>query len=50
MSKKVYILKSCTDLSKEPKSVEAIYIYAPGRSHYTLSENGLIYRSPSHYS
>ena len=39
LSKKVHFLQSCADLSKKPKSVKAIYIYASESSHYTLSEN-----------
>ena len=39
LSKKVLSLQFCADLSKKPKSVKAIYIYASESSHYTLSEN-----------
>ena len=31
-------------------SVKAIYIYASESSHYTLWENGIVYRSPNHHS
>ena len=48
LSKKVHFLQFCADLSKKSKSVKAIYIYASESSHYTLSENGMVYRSPSH--
>ena len=42
--KKVHFLQFCADLSKKSKSVKAIYIYASERSHYTLSENAMVYR------
>ena len=38
------------DLSKKPKSIKAISIYASESSHYTLSENGMVYRGLSHRS
>ena len=41
LSKKVNFLQFCTDLSKKPKSVKAIYIWAFGSSHYTLLENDM---------
>ena len=44
LSKKVHFLGLCTDLSKKPKSVKAIYIYASESSHCTLSENDMVYR------
>ena len=50
LSKKVHFLQFCADLSEKSKSVEAIYIYASESSHYTLSENAVIYRSLSHCS
>ena len=50
LSKKVHFLQFRADLSKKSKSVKAIYIYASENSHYTLSENGMIYRGPSHCS
>ena len=43
LSKKVHFLQSCADLSKKSMSIKAIYIYASGRSHYALSENGIVY-------
>ena len=48
LSKKVYFLQFCADLSKKSKSVKAIYIYASESSHYTLSENGMVYRCLKH--
>ena len=48
--KKVHFLQFCADLSKKSKSVKAIYIYASERSHYTLSENAMVYRVLSHCS
>ena len=50
LSKKVHFLQFCADLSKKSKSVKAIYIYASESSHYTLSENAMIYRGLSHRS
>ena len=41
---------SCTDLSKKPNSVKVIYIYASEISHYTLSENHMVYKCLSHRS
>ena len=37
-------------LSKKNKSVKATYLYAPESSHYTLSENGMVYGGLSHRS
>ena len=50
LSKKVHFLQFCADLSKKSKSVKAIYIYASESSHYTLSENAMVYRGLSHCS
>ena len=50
LSKKMHFLQFCTDLSKKSNSVEAICIYASESSHYTLSENAMIYRGLSHHS
>ena len=50
LSKKVHFLQFCADLSKKCKSVEAIYIYASESSHYTLSENAMVFRGLSHRS
>ena len=50
LSKKVHFLQFCADLSKKSKSVKAIYIYASESSHYTLSENAMVYRGLSHRS
>ena len=44
LPKKEHFLQFYADVSKKPKSVKAIYIYASERSHYTLSENGMVYR------
>ena len=43
LSIKVHFLQFCAELSKKPKSIEAIYIYATEMSLYALSENGIIY-------
>ena len=43
-------LQFCADLSKKPKSVKAVYIYASESSHYTLSENNMVYGGLSHRS
>ena len=48
LSKKVHFLQFCAALSK--KSVELIYIYASESSHYTLSENVMIFGGLSHCS
>ena len=50
LSKKVHFLQFCADLSKKSKSVKAIYIYASESSHYTLSENAMVYRGLRHHS
>ena len=47
---KGHFLRFCADLSKKSKSVKAIYIYASESSHYTLSENAMVYRGLSHHS
>ena len=44
LPKRVHFLEFCADLSKKSKSVKTTYIYASERSHYTLSENGMVYR------
>ena len=43
LSKKVYLLQFCADLSKKSKSIKVIYIYASERSCHALSENGIYY-------
>ena len=48
--KKSFFLQFCDDLSKKPNSIKAIEIYASGGSHYTLSENDIVYRCLSHRS
>ena len=50
LSKKVHFLQFHTDLRKKSKSVNSIYIYASKSSHYTLLENGMVYRALSHHS
>ena len=50
LSKKVHFLQFCADLSKKAISAEAVYIYASESSHYTLSENAMVYRSLDHRS
>ena len=50
LSKKVYFLQFCAGLSKKSKSVKAIYIYVSESFHYTLSENSMVCRGPSHRS
>ena len=46
--KKVCFLQFCADISKKPKSVKVIYIYASTISYDTLSENDMVYRGLSH--
>ena len=50
LSLKMHFLQFCADFSKNPKSVKAIYIYASEISHYTVSENVMVYRVPSYHS
>ena len=50
LPKKLYFLEFCADLSKKSRSVKAFYIYASESSHYTLSENDMVYRGPNHRS
>ena len=40
----MHFLQFCADLTKKPKSVEAIYICASESSHYTLLENDIVYK------
>ena len=40
-------MQFCADLSKKSKSAKEFSIYASESSHYALSENGMVYRSPS---
>ena len=49
-SKKVHFMQFCADLSKKPKSLKAIFMYASEISHDTLLENGMVYRGLSHRS
>ena len=46
LSKKVDFIQFCADLSKKSKSAKEFSIYV-FESYYTLSENGMVYRSPS---
>ena len=48
--KKCIFLQFCAELSKKCKSVKAIYIYVSVSSHYTLSENSMVYMSLNHRS
>ena len=50
LDQELYFLQFCADLNKKSKSVRAIYIYASERSHDTVSENGMAYRSLSQLS
>ena len=43
LSEKVHFMQFSADFSKKSKSIKAIYIYASESSHYTLSENGIVY-------
>ena len=49
-SRKVNFLLFCADPSNKLKSVKAIYIHASESPHYTLPENGMVYRGLSHRS
>ena len=44
-SKNVHILQFCADFSKTSKSAKAFFISTSEDSHYTLSENDMVYRS-----
>ena len=48
LSKKVYFLQFCPELSNKSKSVKAMHIYACESSHYTLSENDTVYTGLRH--
>ena len=50
LSKKVHFLQFCVDLRKKNKSIKAIFIYPSESSLSTPSENGIVYRGPSHRS
>ena len=45
-----WFLQFCAELSKKSKSVKASYIYSSKSSHYTISENSMVYMGPSHRS
>ena len=45
LSKKVHFFQYSDDLSKKSKYIKAIYIYAPERAPWILSENGIIYNA-----
>ena len=49
-SKKVHFWQLCAVLSKKSKPVKAIYKYVSESSHYSLSENAMVYRGLSHSS
>ena len=42
--KRVHFCNFFADLCKKPESAKAMYIYASESSHYTLSENDMVYR------
>ena len=44
LSKKVRLWHFCAGLSKKPRFVKAIYIFASESSHYTCSENDMVYK------
>ena len=50
LNKKVHFCQFCADLRKKCKSVTAIYIYVTESSHYTLSENDMVYGRLSYRS
>ena len=43
LSRKVHFFEIFCWPQQKNKSVKAIYLYAPESSHYTLSENGMVY-------
>ena len=50
LPQKVHFLQFCADLSKKPKSVKSIYIFASECSHFILSKKYMVYRGLSHCS
>ena len=50
LSRKVHLLQFCADLIKNSKSAQVIHLYASESSHYTLSENAMVYWGQSHRS
>ena len=50
LSKNVQFLEFCDDLSKKPKSIKIMHIYASESSHYAHSENDMVYRGLSQCS
>ena len=50
LSKKEHFLQLCADLRNKSKFLKVIYIYASESSHYTLSENAMVYRNLSQRS
>ena len=50
LSKIVHFLQFCADLSNKLKSAKIIYIYVSESSHYTHSENDIVYRDLRHHS
>ena len=48
--KKMHFLQYIVDLSKNANYVKAIYVYASESSHYTPSQNGMVYRGQSQRS
>ena len=43
LPKILHFLQVCADLSKESKSIIAIYLYLYARPHHALSENSMFY-------
>ena len=50
LSKKMHFLQYIVHLSKNANYVKAIYVYASESSHYTPSQNGMVYRGQSQRS
>ena len=45
LSKKIFFMQFWAELRKKSKSVEAIYLSAPERSRYALSESDIVYHA-----
>ena len=48
LSKTVYFLQICAELSKKFKFIKAFYIYVSEKSRYAVSENGSLYYAISY--
>ena len=50
LSKKVhFFLQFCANLSRKSKPIKTIRIHPSKRSHYALSENGIVYYAMTYF-